>query len=251
MEVKALWRYPVKSLLGERLSSVDVTKLGFEGDRVFALRAGDAVLSAKRTSSLFGASARWVDGDVEIVWADRSMSRRDDPGLDRKLSELAGREVVLSRRGDTVEIISGQDATTTDGPDGRFTGPAGTFFDAAPLHILTTSTLQLLRSLHPKGHIDERRFRPNVLIDTGDEAAELEQGWIGTELSLGTSMVRIARQCNRCVMTTHAQADLPQDKDVLRVVARSTANVVGVLAEVVTPGTIALGDPVAPAKLPG
>jgi uncharacterized protein YcbX len=248
MHVKSLWRYPVKSLLGEELDSAGVTVAGIEGDRVYALRDGDAVLSAKRTGSLFGAAARYLDGHVEVRWPDGTTSRDGDGDLDAKLSQLSGREVVLTdrSRAGTVDIVTGPDSTTTEGPDGRFSPPQGTFFDSAPIHLLTTSSLAHLRALYPDGSVDERRFRPNIVVDTGTDAVVQEQGWIGREVSIGPVVVRVIKSCKRCVMTTHAQSELPQDRGILKTLARSTGNSLGVLAEVITPGIVRVNDPVTP-----
>lgn len=253
MKVKSLWRYPVKSLLGEQLSAAVVTELGIDGDRIYALKDGDAIVSAKRTGSLFRATSRYVGGGVEILWPDGATSRDGDEDVDRRLAELSGRNVVLAHRdrAPSVEIISGPDSTTTEGPDGRFTGMPGTFFDSAPLHIVTTSSLALLSSLYPEGSVDERRFRPNILVETGAEPDAVEQGWIGREVTIGEIVVRVRKACKRCVMTTHAQSELPRDKGILRTLARSTDNAFGVLADIVVPGTVQVGDEVAPARMPG
>ncbi|MFN2594522.1 MAG: MOSC domain-containing protein, partial [Actinomycetota bacterium] len=116
---------------------------------------------------------------------------------------------------------------------------------------VTTSSLAYLKLLYPEGSVDERRFRPNILVDSGSEAAELEQGWVGAEIAIGDAVVRIVKSCSRCVMTTHAQRDLPQDKGILKTLARRTGNAMGVLAEVVRPAAVQVGDPVAPARMPG
>lgn len=254
MEVKSLWRYPVKSLLGERLHEAVVTSMGIEGDRLFALRDGDAILSAKRTGALFEAAARLVDGELEIAWRDGSTSRLSDADLDSRLSNLSGRDVVLTQRASfhgSIDIVSGPDSTTTEGPDGRFHSRDGTFFDAAVLHLLTTSSLAHLQALYPAGSVDERRFRPNILVDTGSDPVALEQDWIGREIEIGSAVVRVVKACSRCVMTTHPQSELPQDKGILRTLARATGNGMGVLAEVVREGNVQVGDPVHPARMPG
>ena len=124
--------------------------------------------------------------------------------------------------------------------------PAGTFFDAALVHVLTTATLARLWELHPGGRFSLERFRPNVVIKPSDEDAGFtEDAWIGRDIAIGSSVrLRIDAPCGRCVMTTLAQGDLPQDHGILRTAAQYHRANVGVYASVAKHGPIRLGDEV-------
>jgi uncharacterized protein YcbX len=132
----------------------------------------------------------------------------------------------------------------------------GTLNDLAAMHVLTTSTLATLAAEHPGGEWDARRFRPNILFDDGNEpGANGEDGWIGRDLQIGAGpRINIVASTPRCVMTTLGQADLPRDPEVLRTMARANRRplgefglfaAAGAYAEVVSSGTVRVGDTVA------
>jgi uncharacterized protein YcbX len=121
--------------------------------------------------------------------------------------------------------------------------PAGTFFDLAILHILTTSTLDKLRSLYPGGRFEPRRFRPNLIVATPGQVGFVENEWIGKTLSIGPEVkIQVTGPCPRCVMTTLAQGDLPKDPGVLKTAAQHNEVRVGIYASVVQPGMVKIGD---------
>lgn len=153
MRVAQLWRFPVKSMRGERVDAIHVGFRGLEGDR------GWAVALTKHATLLSAVDA---------------------------LAQLLGREVAFVRadaysraRYDLPENY----ATTGKGKSLRFRCPAGTFFDLGHVHLVTTSTLAAL------GGVDVRRLRPNALVQTfGDGFVEDE--WVGRELVLGEAVRR-------------------------------------------------------------
>src|SRR5438067_11547074 len=124
--------------------------------------------------------------------------------------------------------------------------PAGTLFDIAVVHLLTTATIDRLRELYPAGRFEVRRFRPNIVVSTRSEAQGfVENDWIGHTVSIGEEVrLSIAGPCPRCVMITLPQGDLPKDPGILRTAAQHNAVNVGVYASVVSDGTIRRGDPV-------
>lgn len=127
----------------------------------------------------------------------------------------------------------------------EFTSPPGTYFDLAPFHLLTTSSLAAMARLNPASSWDVRRFRPNFLIETeGDIEGLIEAGWGGRALRLGEVTLRCSMPTVRCGMTTHAQAGLPKDPAVLRTVVREAGQSLGVYASAVDSGRIAVGDAV-------
>jgi uncharacterized protein YcbX len=180
-------------------------------------------------------------------------SGRDD--LEERLSAALGRDVAFEE----VDAAGGpKDAgpaqveeywpdleeldyrdTVTD-----FERPPGTFFDAAPVHLLTTATLDRLLALSPGSRFEARRFRPNIVVATEREGF-VEGGWVGKTISIGSTVrLRIQGPCPRCVMTTLAQGDLPKDTGILRAAARHNAAEVGVYADVLASGTVHRGDAV-------
>ena len=273
--VVALWRYPVKSMLGEELNRAEISQRGLLGDRAYALidSSDGKVASAKnprKWPELFDFRAALVDTPqpdmevpaVRITLPDGTivMSGQDD--LNHILSQALQRLVTLqgAARGsaDVLQASSPNNLQTAqaeeywpdmDGLDYRdtvtdFDLPAGTFFDSATVHVLTTATLDRLRILYPEGRFEVRRFRPNVVVELADDGSDfVENGWVGHTLALGdTVRMRITGPCPRCVMTTLPQADLPKDPGILRTAAQHNQVNVGVYASVVQGGMVRRGD---------
>ncbi len=124
--------------------------------------------------------------------------------------------------------------------------PAGTFFDLAVIHLLTTATVDRLRELYPQGRFEVRRFRPNIVVEpASDEKDFVENGWIGHTIAIGDQVrMKITEPCPRCVMTTLPQGDLPKDPGILRTAAQHNDVHVGVYASVLVGGSIRRGDEV-------
>jgi len=256
--VEAIWRYPIKSFRGERLDSAEVTANGLAGDRAYALRdkATGRVMSAKRWARLFECGATYPDGPDAPPEVSLPDGRRVP--LERAaeaLSSWLGRDVeVVWATSDTAaqyeiaiqtvdDIEAGVDQLAIDAGD--FPCPPGSFFDAAPLHLLTDATLAALRAAYPGGAFDVRRFRPNVLVATGGAAGLVEDSWAGHTVAIGGQVrASVIMGTIRCVMTTLPQSDLPRDPKILRTVAQSAGGNAGVYASVDLRGTIRVGDPV-------
>jgi uncharacterized protein YcbX len=267
-QVRDLWRYPVKSMLGERLERLEVEPRGVVGDRGHALWDSQArrVASAKnprRWADLLRFSARYlaepspgaplpvveVRGPFAGEEAPPQTLRGDDPALAAGLSRCLGREVHLLDQpppGASLDhywpVVEGrelQDATD------ELVLPAGTFFDSCPIHALSTATLAELRRLEPHLDFAVERFRPNLLIDTGSASGFVEEAWLGGVLAIGEALrLRVDTVCPRCVITTLAQGDLVEDLEILRATARHNNVVAGIRLSVLTPGPLAVGDPV-------
>jgi uncharacterized protein YcbX len=122
--------------------------------------------------------------------------------------------------------------------------PPGTYFDLFPIHVLTTSTLQLMSTLNPSADWDVRRFRPNVLVDTESTTGIAENDWVGRAIRIGDFVVKGELPTIRCAMPMHAQADLPRDPSVLRTIVREANQSLGLYASVIKAGSVATGDPV-------
>jgi uncharacterized protein YcbX len=128
----------------------------------------------------------------------------------------------------------------------EYTSPLGTYFDAFPVHLLTTASLRALAARTPGSNFDVRRFRPNIVIEPSEGAdGLLEAGWSGKTLRIGAVTMSVAMQAMRCSMTTQAVGELPKDPAVLRTIVRDGNQNLGVYAVVTQPGALRVGDAVA------
>lgn len=252
--VARLWRFPVKSMLGEQLERAEILGDGLVGDRAHALidiETGKVVSakSVKLFPDLFGCRATFVEAPrsghdlppVRIVLPDGTSVTSDSGNVDALLSTHFQREVTLARAAPEDYTIDMYHPDVEDSnPAGHRDAsvvqklgaalfaelgrpspvPVGSLVDVYPVSVLTTSTLEQLSELRPQSNFDERRFRMNVIIDTV-EPGFLENGWVGHELVIGgTVRLNVVMPDARCVMTTLAQEDLPKDTDILRTLAR-------------------------------
>jgi uncharacterized protein YcbX len=261
--VVSLWRYPVKSMMGEELNATEVTERGLLGDRAYALvdNSDAKVATAKnprkwprlfdfRATVIEPARAAAKVPPVRIALPDGTTVTSDQGDLNQILSKALNREVTLgaAQRG---AVNAEEYWPDMDGLDHRdtvtdFTLPEETFFDVAMVHLLTTATLDRLRELYPQGRFEVRRFRPNIVVQLGSsEKSFAENAWVGHTLAIGTAVrLNITSPCGRCVMTTLAQGDLPKDPGILRTAAQHNQVNVGVYAAVERGGTIRRGDPI-------
>lgn len=263
--VASLWRYPVKSMLGEELSAADVTEGGLLGDRAYAVvDSGDGKAATaknpRKWPTLFGFRAALVEppsraGDVppvRITMPDGTAATSEQADLNQVLSKALSRVVTLNAaRRHAGTVTSEEYWPDMEGLDFRdsvtdFTLPEGTFFDCATVHVLTTATLEQLHQLYPQGRFEVPRFRPNIVVTPADgEQGFVENSWVGHTLAIGdTVRLNVTGPCGRCVMTTLAQGDLPADSGILRTAARHNKVMVGVYAAVERAGTIRRGDTV-------
>jgi uncharacterized protein YcbX len=269
--IHALHRYPVKSMAGERLDDARVlADHGVQGDRAFALLdvASGWIASAKhprRWARLLDCRARFVApladgqrrGPIAISLLTGPELRSDVGDIDDRLSAALGHAVRLI---DTPPPQARYDeAQTADeaahGEPLAVGSGVGTFFDFAPIHLVTTATLAHLQALRPESDFAVTRFRPNLVIDAGAATGFVETAWLGQVLAIGDEVrLCVTFPCPRCVMTTLAQAGLPADPDVLRTAAVHNTQLfallarrmptVGAYATVLRGGTIRPGDPV-------
>jgi uncharacterized protein YcbX len=268
--VKDLFRYPVKSMQGERLSAVDIGAHGVVGDRAYALRETNGrIVTAKKWANMLEFSA-WYDASptpgvlapLYITLPDGKTLQAQAPDASAVLSAVLGRPVRLDRAQSDQPSHAEIDPTTVFGdvpieqvlpertaatmPD-SFALPPGTFFDSGHLHVLASGTLAHLRTLiGADAQLDPRRFRPNIVVETAPgDGGFLEDDWLEGTLEVGES-VRIVqmRPTLRRVMTTHHQADLARDLRILRTAAQHHHDHVGVWASIGATGTVRVGDPV-------
>jgi MOSC domain-containing protein len=127
----------------------------------------------------------------------------------------------------------------------QFTSPPGTYFDAFPVHVLTSASLLVMSQANPASNWDVRRFRPNFFVKTAAGIEGLiEPDWAGKALRIGNVELRCEMPAVRCGMTTNAQASLAKDPTVLRTIVKEGNQNLGVYASVVGDGNVAEGDQV-------
>jgi len=258
--IAAIWRYPVKSMLGEELNASEVTDRGLLGDRAYALvdRETGKVASAKnprRWPNMFDIRAAYVEPPldarslpvVRITLPDGTKLTTDQADIEQRLSAMVGRAVRLARS--TVEGATSEgywpDHDWLSQRDEVFEFPLapGTFFDGAMVHLITTAALDRLQTLAPESRFGVPRFRPNFMIEpTNGASGFIENDWIGHTLVLGDVQLRVDRPCPRCVMTTLNQGNLPKDPAVLRTAVQENSGNVGIYATVIRSGRVQRGD---------
>ncbi|MBV8357542.1 MAG: MOSC domain-containing protein [Deltaproteobacteria bacterium] len=272
--VKELFRYPVKSMLGERLTEVEIGLKGIIGDRAWALRElNGRIVSAKKWANMLGFRASYEStpepgqlAPVKITLPDSSSVHADDPSASDIISSYLGRPVKLERARTDEHSRAEIDPATVFGDVGvanvtpgfteatlpdTFGLPHGTFFDSAMIHVVATGTLEHMRSLiGADAQIDPRRFRPNIVIETDPRLTGfVEDEWLGGTLEAGVAVKIVAmQQALRCVMTTHQQSELVRDLRILRAAAKHHNAKVGVFASIGAPGKVHVGDPVCLAR---
>ena len=252
--IEALWRFPVKSMLGEELDAVDLSESGVVGDRAYAIRDRETgkVASAKHPKlwpNLLECRAAFVEPPrpgaelppARIELADESAVQSDAPDVDAVLSRFFGRDVELARaaqngytidqyhpdeenydperhRDEVVEARLGAAFFNERGLPSAV--PEGSFFDLYPFSVLTTSSLDRLGELEPDSRFDSRRFRMNMIVDTPARGF-VENEWLGRTLAIGDDVqLGVALPDPRCVMPSLAQKDLPRDPRILKALAQ-------------------------------
>lgn len=291
MQIRSLHRFPVKSMQGEEVESLALLPGGALGDRAYAVvdaRDG-TVASAKyprKWGALLGCSAAFLGEPtadsapppVAVTLPDgRVLESGAGSGreLDAALSDLLGRPVTLSadpvagaefeEQWPVIEGLAPQqfiDDTTVEHSDGEAVSriatagltPSDSFLDLGVLHLMTTSTLAALSAAAPDSIFDLRRYRPNLLLDTGTAPEFAEDEWVGRTLSVGDARITVTMPTMRCVMTTLAQPDVPEDRNTLRTIAKvnrreipglGTWACAGAYADVESAGTVRVGETLA------
>jgi uncharacterized protein YcbX len=299
-KVREIWRYPVKSMAGEKLDNCAVEAKGIPGDRAWALRdekAGE-IRGAKYMPQLLQCSSRYRSepdaretSHVDITLADGTLTGSDDASINSRLSALLGRAVSLcplQPATDKAHYRRAQPGAATlskltrfnfvrknlgtiirlarlDRPTRRmfsrepgeplpdfskfppelfeFTSPPGTYFDAYPIHLLTTASLAAMTRFNSSAAWDVRRFRPNFLIEMENDFEGLvESDWAGRRLRLGELVLQCEIPTARCGMTMQAQDGLPKDPTVLRSIVRDAHQNLGLYASPVNSGRVVMGD---------
>lgn len=277
-DVITIHRYPVKSMAGEDLESVEIGLNGIPGDRAWAVRDEErgGIRGAKKIPRLMQFAAHYPEPPssfgsppARIGFPDGSRAGTGDVDIHERLSAALGHRVTLwplqpaanadhYRRGAPTHADLEQELRAVFGrnPDEplpdlsifppevfEFESPPGTYFDVAPLLLLTENSLSSVQRAAPESRIDVRRFRPNLLLSAAGPTDSLpELAWRGKRLRIGQAVIRVTTECPRCVMVTLAQEGLDKDPGVMRAVVREAGGNLGVYATIDTPGVVRRGD---------
>ncbi len=273
--VAELWRFPVKSMGGERLTHARISFRGIPGDRGWAVHddAREGVTTAKRVAPLRQLKARYLvepeAGDaspaVEIIFPDGSAVATGDPTAAARLSDFAGRALSLRSLGPAGTEAAPRVSGANDPPEllrqlmGILPGETepdysmftperirqlrqGNFFDAFPFSLISRVTLRSLATLAPQSDWDVRRFRMNVVMDTALPGPYPEHEWAGRRIRIGEAVLEVVMACPRCVMVTLAEGELPVDHSLMRTLVRETRHNAGSYLSVVAEGDVREGD---------
>lgn len=301
-KIREIWRYPVKSMLGESIAQCQVASRGLVGDRNWAVRDEHAreMRGGREVPKMLQCSAKYLEepheGSItvaEITLPDDNRIKSNDSNINTLLSKLLDRSVTLwplqpasntehyKRRefgagfmarlsrseairphinnlikwggftGKVREAFNREpdepipDMSVMPADILEYTSPLGTYFNAFPIHIITTATLTAMEQCNSTARWDARRFRPNFVIETNAELTGLaENSWCNRILSIGETELKCEIPTPRCGMTTNAQSELPKDNTILRTIVRDANQVLGVYANIIKAGRVSVGDAV-------
>jgi uncharacterized protein YcbX len=239
--IKQIWRFAVKSMGGEQLDACTVGMRGIPGDRGWAIRDETAgrLATGSRFPLLMQCSACYreppVDGFIphaDMLLPDGVQIATNLTDVNARLTELLGKPVSLSR-------LDGSEEQTSI----QLSSACGTYFDVAPIHVLTSASLEEMRRLDTAADWNVRRFRPNFFVETDAGFQGLiEAEWGGRKLRIGDVELLCEIPCERCSMANNAQPDLPKDERILRTIAKEANTNLGVYASVIRPGKVRTGN---------
>ncbi len=240
--VDELYRYPVKSMQGLAVESVELGLSGIDGDRSRALIdvASGRLMSAKRWSRLL----LGVADDIGITLPDGTHRPYESGDMDRVLSTWLERDVALHRVAPDVDLSYEMtfDPPNDDAELYEIPAPSGSFLDLAPVHLVSQQTLGGGVATRPDLNWDVRRFRPNLVVDAAGTRSFGEDAWCGRQLRIGSSVVEAMQPTVRCAMPLRAQPGLESQPALFHALDEIHANHLGIYLSVVTPGEIRVGD---------
>jgi len=276
MQLGSIWQYPVKTMIGGQVNSAQLDEIGIVGDRTWAVRDEEAgvIANTRKLGHLMQLAASYgAGGSVTITLPSGTRVSSSDPAVNDVLSAELGRTVSLWQRPSAEQVdffrrapFAGDDIMvelreifareeTEPLPDFskfpetsiEFETPPGTLYDCYPLMIMTTSALRSMAVAVPHSVIDVRRFRPSLVVNTGDIDGHPEFEWSGRRFSLGSAVIEVINDCPRCAaVTREITPGVPADRAILRHVVKDLGQAVGVYARVLQPGTISVGDELRP-----
>lgn len=222
--VVSLHRYPVKSMAGQRVESLDVDRRGCVGDRTWSVRTSSGKIGSGKNSRRFSAvpgllltRAEEHDGAISIIFPDGATCPVESKEAAERLTRLVGQPVTLEREADV------------------------SHFDDGPVSLVAQASVAAVGE-ERREHVDAGRFRANILVD--GLAAFAERTWIGRDVQIGTAVLRVVAALPRCVMVNAEAVDMPAQPGNLAAIGRLNQGELGVVADVVEPGGIRVGDAV-------
>jgi len=222
-EVIELWRYPVKSMLGESCEEIELDARGVAGDRLYAVQdtngkfgSGKDTRHFRKIDGLFLFRAHFHDQIPQVRFPDGKLISGNDPAINGALSDALGQPVQLVREA------------------------AISHLDEGPIHIVTRAALASFQGIAPESTVDARRFRPNIVLSTSNGPPE--QTWQGKRARIGDAEIKFSSHTERCGMVAFPQSELLKAPQILRHITQELGLKFGLYAEVVKPGVIKLGD---------
>lgn len=240
--IKQIWRFAVKSMAGEQLDVCTVGMRGIPGDRGWTVRDETAgkLATGSRFPLLMRCTAHYreppVNGfvpHVDMRLPDGTQIGSDLSDVNARLTALLGKSVSLC----PLPIDSSEQSAI------QLNSARGTYFDVAPIHVLTSASLAEMKRIDPSADWDVRRFRPNFFVET-DAGIEglVDAEWGGRKLRIGEVELLCELPCERCAMTIQAQQDLPKDESIFRTIVKEANTNLGAYASVIRPGEVRTGD---------
>ena len=274
--IKEIWRYPVKSMGGERLNQCVIGNKGLKGDRGWAVRDDTVkeIRGARYLPRLLDCSARYLTEPQEepypaatITLPDRTEIRSNADDINQRLSDWVGKPVSIwpIQPADNTEHyrrlpideakLREEFAREPDEPIPdlnqfpeilmKYVSVPGTYFDVTPLQILTTSTLAFLQDKNPDSNWSTQRFRPNIVIDTGGDQELVENNWLGKSIRLGEVELSCDAPTPRCAITIQSQGEIiPKDPKILRTIVKESNQNLGLYCNINKAGIIRIGEEV-------
>jgi len=225
MHIRELWRYPVKSMLGESCETLAFDTRGAKNDRIFAVRTAEGKFGSgkntrrfRRIDGLFRFSASYQDDAPVITFPDGATRRGGDRNLDAALSDACAQPVTLTREAEVPH------------------------FDAGAVHLVTTSALAWLQNQLPDCTVEPSRFRPNLVVDD-DGAALDDKDWIGGIIRIGDVELEVAEATERCGMVAFPQGSYAFEPKILRTITQNANLNFGLYANVRATGVLSVNDP--------
>jgi uncharacterized protein YcbX len=221
--VVSLYRYPVKSLTGESVTRLEVDQRGCVGDRQWSVRTEAGKIGSGKNSQRFAAIPGLLDvraferdGRVAVTFPDGSSCFVDDAEAAARLSQYVGQPVSFASE------------------------TSVSHFDDGPISLIGQASVDAVTE-EQQDEVDPARFRANIHLATA-AGPFVEDAWLGRQLRIGTATVQVEMTSPRCVMVNMATADLPAQPGNLTAIGRINNACLGVIAKVMTPGVISLGD---------
>lgn len=224
--IKALFRYPVKSMAGVRLDSAALGWHGLNGDRRFAFRrlvdqSGFPWLTASRLPELL---LYKPVGEAEVD-KDFPTHIRTPEGAELELQSDDLRNEITRRHGSPVQLMQLKQG----------------IFDEAAVSLINVATIREVERAIDRP-LDVLRFRPNILIESNGVEPFAEDQWVGRTLRFGTDddgpAVSVTMRDLRCVMINLDPETAEADSSVMKAALRLNANHAGVYATVIRSGEL-------------